>query len=133
MTITLLQITDTHIHDQQDKPFKNTQPDICLEKTIRHAKQNINHIDLVVVTGDLTHEGTKAACTRFTSLLKQFDCPVYVTLGNHDSSNIIQQHLLNKQIDMPENIETKHWQLLFADSHIENQPAGLITDINLKN
>jgi 3',5'-cyclic-AMP phosphodiesterase len=132
MSITLLQLTDTHIHDQQNELFKKTQPDTCLQKVMKHAKQNLNDIDYVVVTGDLTHEGTEAACTRLANLLSQFDCPVYVTPGNHDSNHHIRKYLLNKQIDMPGNIKTEHWQLLFTDSHIENQAAGLVTDISLK-
>jgi len=132
MSITVIQITDTHIHDQQDKLFKKTRPDISLNKIIQHAIHNIKNINHVVLTGDLTHDGTEAACTRLADLLSQFNCPVYVTPGNHDSTNNIQQHLLNKQINMPENIETEHWQLLFADSHIENQPAGLIKNSQLK-
>jgi len=132
MSISLIQITDTHIHDQQNSSFKKTYPDVSLNKIIQHALHNVNNIHCVVVTGDLTHEGTKSACTRLADLLSQFDCPVYVTPGNHDSDDQIRQHLLNKKINMPENIETEHWQLLFADSHIENQAAGLISDIRLK-
>jgi len=132
MPITLVQITDTHIHDQQDVLFKNIQPDISLAQVIKHAKQNSSNIDYVVITGDLTHDGTSVACNRLADLLNQFDCPVYVTLGNHDTTDIIKQHLLNHRISMPEKIETDHWQLLFADSHIENQTAGLLTDYSIK-
>ena len=132
MTITLVQITDTHIHDQQDVSFKTTLPDDCLDQIIHHAKQTIDNIDYLVATGDLTHDGAEPASTRLAELLSQFDCPVYVTPGNHDSIHIIQQHLLNEHISMPDAIETEHWQLLFADSHIENKTEGLITDINLQ-
>ena len=132
MTVTVLQITDTHIHDQQDVSFKNTRPDFSLQKIIQHVKKNLSNIDYLVVTGDLTHDGTDAACIRLRNLLKQFACPVYVTLGNHDSTDIIQRHLLDVHISMPDKIETNYWQLLFADSHIENQPAGLITDHSLE-
>ena len=132
MTISLVQITDTHIHDQQDASFKNTQPDFSLNQLIKHVQQNLRRIDYVVVTGDLTHDGTAAACKRLAVLLNQFDCPVYVTLGNHDATDIIQQHLLDRHISMPERIETDYWQLLFADSHIENQTAGLLTDQCIK-
>lgn len=128
MALTLVQITDTHIHDQLNESFINTQPDESLDHLIKHALKNLDHIDYVVVTGDLTHEGTKPACTRLGRLLNQFDCPVFVTLGNHDSSDMIQQHLLTTHITMPEHIETEYWQLLFADSHIENQTAGLLSD-----
>jgi Icc protein len=132
MTITLVQITDTHIHDQQEAMLGDTHPDTSLHEVIRHAIHHCPNIDSVVLTGDLTHDGTAAACKRLGALLSPFNCPVYITLGNHDCTDIIQQHLLSKRIAMPERIEMKHWQLLFVDSHIEDQVAGLIKDLDIK-
>lgn len=132
MTITLLQLTDTHIHDHADTAFKNSHPDASLNTLIQHAKINLKNIDYVMVTGDLTHDGTEESCKRLKSLLSQFDCPVAVTPGNHDTTTVIQQHLLNSHIIMPNLIETDYWQLLFADSHIENQAHGFISDNSLQ-
>ena len=132
MAITLLQLTDTHIHDHADTVFKNTHPDACLNALIQHAKTNLENIDYVLVTGDLTHDGTAESCNRLKTLLSQFDCPIAVTPGNHDSTTIIKQHLLNNHIIMPCLIETDYWQLLFADSHVENQNHGLISEHSLQ-
>ena len=126
MPVTLVQLTDTHIHDQPDIDFKGTQPGEYLRRIIQHSKHTIDHIDAVIVTGDLTHDGGADACQQLATMLQQYDCPVYVTPGNHDEHNIIQQHLLNQQISMPDKISLSHWQLLFADSHIQFKTAGRI-------
>lgn len=40
--------------------------------------------DVVLVTGDLTHDGDAAAAGRARDLLRRLDAPVYVCPGNHD-------------------------------------------------
>jgi Icc protein len=126
MPIKLIQISDTHIHDQALAEFKHSTPDIYLERIIRHIQLTQGEYDAVIVSGDLTHEGTAAACEHLSKLLHLFPVPVYVLAGNHDSLPTLQQHLLDQHISMPDSIELPHWQLLFADSHVEQQPAGHI-------
>ncbi len=133
MPITIIQITDTHIHDQENISFKNTWPDIYLNRIIRHAQYNFNDIDCAVVTGDLTHDGSAKACNKLSASLNLFNCPVYVTLGNHDSYHVISENLLSHHISMPEHISLHHWQLLFADSHVEGKVSGFINQSTIKN
>jgi len=133
MPITLIQITDTHIHDQDNVNFKDTQPDIYLNRIIRHAQHKFKQIDCAVITGDLTHDGSSKACKKLAASLHLFDCPVYVTLGNHDFSTVILENLLDDHISMPENIELEHWQLLFADSHVEGKVSGFINQPTIQN
>ena len=128
----ILQITDTHIHDKDVRNFYGTRPNQSLDHVIRHALTNIPKIDYVVVTGDLTHEGGEASARHLKTSLQQFDCPVYVTPGNHDDARIIEHYLLDDQIAMPEQIQLEHWQLLFADSHIDKQVHGQIKDQTLE-
>jgi 3',5'-cyclic-AMP phosphodiesterase len=131
MPITIIQITDTHIHDQENINFKNTSPDIYLNRIIKHAQHNFKHIDCVVVTGDLTHDGSEKSCKKLSEYLHLFNCPVYITLGNHDFTDIVNEHLLDEQISMPEQISMGCWQLLFADSHIEGEVSGYINQTTI--
>jgi len=131
MPITILQITDTHIHDLDVIDFYGMQPRASLEQVINHARTHIPDIDYVVVTGDLTHEGGEAAAEHLKYNLQQFKCPVYVTPGNHDDAHIIEHYLLDDQIVMPEQIQLDDWQLLFVDSHVDQQVHGQISEHSL--
>ena len=132
MPVNILQITDTHIHDMDVSDFYGTQPLQTLNQAIRHALANTPKIDYVVVTGDLSHEGGETSAEYLKTCLQQFDCPVYVTPGNHDDANIIERYLLCDQITMPVEVQLEHWQLLFADSHIDAEVHGHINDYTLK-
>jgi len=131
MSVHILQITDTHIHDTDVNDFYGTRPRQSLNHVIQHALSNTPKIDYVVVTGDLTHDGGEASAKFLKRCLQQFICPIYVTPGNHDDLHIIENYLLGEQITMPKHIQLEHWQLLFADSHIQDQVHGQISDQNL--
>lgn len=131
MPFTLLQITDTHIHDTDVIDFYGTRPIQSLNHVIQHALTHLPEIDSVVVTGDLTHEGTEASAEQLKHSLKQFNCPVYVTPGNHDDAYVLEHYLLDEQISLPNHIELEHWQLLFADSHVDAQVHGQLSDQQL--
>ncbi|MDH5485345.1 MAG: metallophosphoesterase [Gammaproteobacteria bacterium] len=130
MPIKLIQLSDTHIHDQALTEFKHSTPDIYLERIIHHILDTQGELDAVIVSGDLTHDGTASACQQLSILLHLLPVPVYVVAGNHDSLEMLQQHLLDQQISMPDRIELSHWQLLFADSHVEQQSAGHIEKLH---
>lgn len=132
MPVNILQITDTHIHDMDVRDFYGTRPRQSLDQVIQYALTDIPKIDYVVVTGDLSHEGSERAAEVLKKCLMQFDCPVYVTPGNHDDTHIIEQYLLNDQITQPEQIQLDHWQLLFADSHLDGQVHGRISEHTFK-
>lgn len=131
MPIRLVQITDTHIHDQPGIDFKGTQPDLYLRRIVQHIKHTLGAIDALILTGDIVHDSGEAACRLVAECLRPLDCPVYVTLGNHDDSRIIKEHLLDDKFIMPGVIELERWQLLFTDSHIEQQTHGCIGDDDL--
>ncbi len=131
MPVKLIQITDTHIHDLPTTEFYQGRPDQSLQRIVRHAKHCAPDIDAVIVTGDLTHDGGAQACQHLQTLLADFDCPVYVTLGNHDVGTTIRQHLLNQQISQPTSVTIGHWQLLFADSHVDHQVSGWVDPARL--
>lgn len=128
MSNTILQLTDTHIHDTDVDDFYGTSPNQSLNRVIQHALSNNPKIDYVVVTGDLSHDGGEASARHLKHSLQQFNCPIYVTPGNHDDAHIIKHYLLDDQIKMPDHIQLANWQLLFADSHLEGQVHGQISD-----
>lgn len=128
MRTTLVQITDTHIHDQAAAEFKGSRPLEYLQRILRHIQYFFAQPDALIITGDITHDGGADACHWLQRALHEVPCPVYVTPGNHDEQTVIEQHLLNDHITMPDRILLNNWQLLFADSHLDRQTHGHINE-----
>ncbi len=131
MTITLVQISDTHIHDLPGADYKGTQPDRYLQRIVAHIKFNVTDLSGLVITGDLTQDGGADACKRLADCLRPLDCAVYVTPGNHDHTPTLRRHLLDERIVQPQKVDLGEWQLLFGDSHIENRVDGRIDEAEL--
>jgi Icc protein len=78
-----IQISDTHLVGPGRDLFginpaqRLTQ---CLEDILREQAD----AEFVVITGDLSEDGTVASYRTLRSLLARFPIPVYLTLGNHD-------------------------------------------------
>lgn len=89
----ILHISDIHFrlsYEQHDRGYegmisKMDNPLIQLKTSLEHAKLN-HSIDLLLISGDLTEDGTKEDYTFLKAWLKKElpDTQVIVTLGNHD-------------------------------------------------
>ena len=81
--IKLVQITDPHLTLPGATLFgldPHARLDACLDHVARHQPD----ADLVIVTGDLTHDGEPAAYAALAERLGRFGLPVRLMLGNHD-------------------------------------------------
>ena len=76
-TYSFAHVTDVHI-GRQDPPFR--------DQVFRRTASEINRlgVDFVLITGDLTDQGTPEQYRTFLQLLDHFDAPTFVTPGNHD-------------------------------------------------
>jgi len=70
-------VTDVHI-GRQDPPFR--------DEVFKRTASEINRlaVDFILITGDITDNGTPDEYRRFIALLDSFDAPTFVTAGNHD-------------------------------------------------
>jgi 3',5'-cyclic-AMP phosphodiesterase len=76
----LLQISDTHLGADWDGP----DPDGCLLRVVEAIRALPQRPDALVVSGDLTQNGTPAEYGRVRELLAPLELEPHVLPGNHD-------------------------------------------------
>ncbi len=84
----ILQITDTHIVSDGSLVSNRLETFGALSRLIDRItsiRPQIGTIDAVVVSGDLSDDGTVESYERFKILLKSLDLPLLVIPGNHDA------------------------------------------------
>jgi len=82
--------------------------------------------DAIIASGDLAHLATEAVYRRFHSLITQFfNGPLLCLPGNHDVLSAMQAAGLPMQ-----SIVWPDWQLAALDSHEDDKPKSLITEID---
>ena len=85
---TILQITDTHI--VRDGALVSGRLDTAAALTrlinrIQSIRDQIGTIDVVLISGDLSDDGSAQSYERFKALLAPLDLPLLVIPGNHDA------------------------------------------------
>ena len=90
------------------------------------AEIDVADCDAIIASGDLAHQATEAVYRRFHSLITQFfNGPLLCLPGNHDVLSAMQAASLPMQ-----SIIWSDWQLVALDSHEDDKPQSLITEID---
>lgn len=131
-----LHLTDTHLC------FRSDVPDTCctendLRKIYRTAFSYDHKPELVVITGDLVHEGSVSDYAEAKELLRELDetyqTKTYPALGNHDIRENFNRAFLGKRSDRPLDycIQADWLRLIVMDSSCE-QVVGKLSCEQLK-
>ena len=102
----IVQISDLHITKEGKKACSITPTTKNLQKCIKHINAITPSIDLILVTGDITNEGSLEETQRAKTILDNLNAPYYLTPGNHDN----RDHLLS----------------VFGEEHISVSSKGFI-------
>ena len=89
--LTIAQISDCHLFaDASLKSYREINPYQSLSRVLANIAQH--HLDLLLVTGDLSGDGSELSYQHFKQLIKDSGIPCdYVILpGNHDDSTNLQ-------------------------------------------
>ena len=90
------------------------------------AEVDVADCDAIIASGDLAHQATEAVYRRFHGLITRFfNGPLLCLPGNHDVLSAMQAAGLPMQ-----SITWSDWQLVALDSHEDDKPQSLITEID---
>lgn len=121
--VLLAQLSDPHIGATQE----DADPAARLETVVEAVLALPNRVDAVVVSGDLSDDGSAESYRVARSSLDRFECPVHVLPGNHDDRARLRQ-----AFDLPgEGAEPIHYavdvgelRLVALDSIVPGRDPG---------
>lgn len=128
-----IQLTDIHL-------FANSQQKLLGIPTAESLQQVINlintehpHIDLVIVTGDISQDGSLASYQLFQQQIKKINAHSLWTAGNHDNFSVIKeladfQSHLTIQYDLGEK-----WRVHMLNSQVIGENYGKLSKSQLEN
>ncbi|MDC1488892.1 phosphodiesterase [Amylibacter sp.] len=131
---TILQISDTHIIPKGSLVSNVLDTSASLKKLvirINEIRPQIENIDCVLVSGDISDDGSIDSYERFKSILAPLQLPIYVIPGNHDIRENMRKAFLENglfQKDGPLNWHKKTGSvnLIGLDTLIEGQGGGTL-------
>lgn len=119
----LIQITDTHLGDQSDFRLWGQLTQGSCERVLADVRARFPSIDLVLHTGDVTHDAGQSAKVRMDGMLGRLGAPIGYTPGNHDAQDVLS--------GAPRLFDLPGWRVLLLNSRKPGAVAGQVDDATL--
>ena len=127
----ILQLTDTHIVSVPGSKMRGIDTFETLQSVMDLALQ-CEDPDIVVLTGDLSHDELAASYRRVAEVAERAHRPVYYLPGNHDDREVLDKAFSTFDCVKPERHATiSGWQLIFLDSTLPGLVEGRLSDLEL--
>ncbi|SMN15991.1 3',5'-cyclic-nucleotide phosphodiesterase [uncultured Candidatus Thioglobus sp.] len=118
--IKLIQISDCHIDDQAVVMGVDTQAN--LKKIVKELDDC--KFEALLISGDLTHNGTANSYTYLKEILSPIEVPIHVIAGNHD--NVVKLNIAFKD-NLFSCVEFGNWEMISINSVQPEKTSGLVT------
>jgi len=127
----LVQISDIHLLVDTNGELLGVKTQESLQAVIDLIKRQHKDLDLILLTGDLSQDGSTIAYQRLAQMFKVFNLPTYYVPGNHDDSEAMLMAYPHENILNEKQIVQDHWQIILLDSHLPRKVHGYLDEIQL--
>ena len=124
MSASFIQISDCHIDDEILVMDVNSTAN--LELVLSDIKNR--EFDALLISGDLTHNGTSHSYAKLQKQLKTIDADIHVMPGNHDNKYNLSSTF---NTELQNTFQLGDWQIITLDSVQINKVSGLLTEEQL--
>ena len=136
---TLLQLSDTHIVAEGELVSGRLDTNAPLERLIQRlqeVREQVGTVDAVLVTGDLSEDGSPESYDEFKRLLAPLDFPLYVIPGNHDARAPLRAAFaadgyLSEDGKLNWHRQIGDLHVIGLDTLVEGQGVGVLDDATL--
>lgn len=126
MSLTLLQVTDTHLLPTPSERLLGVCTQDTLEAVLAQALAETTP-DALIASGDIAHSGEAEAYRRFLATVRQrYAGPMLSVPGNHDVADAFSSALPTAAI------RAAGWDIVGIDTHIEGQVGGAVSPAELE-
>ncbi len=122
-SLKLVQLTDCHLLADPAADLLGIPTDQSLQAVIKHIADHHNDADAILVTGDLSQDGSQQSYHCLEKALKPLSAPSFWIPGNHDCSDTLAQFCTDKPLS-EKHIVGEYWQILMLDSQVSGQVYG---------
>jgi Icc protein len=130
--LTLLQITDTHMHATADSRMRGVRTDGTFLSVLAHAQRDPRwRPDAIVATGDIVQDESRAGYERFRARLEPLGVPVLTIPGNHDDPRLMAETLTGGQFQFCGERRLGAWGLVLLSTFLAGEDAGGLGTVRL--
>lgn len=126
----LVQVSDCHVSADPGAEYRGLNAARSLERLLPAIRAF--QPDLLLLTGDVSEDGSPASYGRVSALLCSVGAPVLALPGNHDDPAMMQRYFPDGPWQGPLFRSARGWQLVLLDSTGRGEIGGVFTDSHLR-
>jgi 3',5'-cyclic-AMP phosphodiesterase len=130
----IIQLSDLHLFANKAEKLDGIAPQITLEAVITkiYNDVDIQPLDLVVITGDISQDYSAASYEVAWQLCAKLHVPIVAVPGNHDAIELFKNIFTNPQYSVTEkSLLQGNWLLVFLSSNFSGEQKGHIVQQDL--
>jgi 3',5'-cyclic-AMP phosphodiesterase len=123
----ILQLTDTHLFAEATSVLLGLPTHISLQRIVDRIAGLAPRPDLIVMTGDLSQDGSAGSYEQLSALLDPLGLPIYWLPGNHDCLDTMTRSITGPWFYPDKTFEHQGWQFILLNSQIPGQVSGRLS------
>ena len=127
----VVQITDPHLFGDAAGRLLGMDTRDSLEKVIDKVLVEQPRIDLLLVTGDLTQDGSHASYQAFQRMSARIKAPTHWFAGNHDEPQVMEEIAKGTELLKPV-IDIGAWRITLLNSAVPGSVPGFLPEEQLR-
>jgi len=129
-TLRIVQVTDTHLFADPAGKLLGVPTFDSMHAVLDRLHNFGFQSDAILVTGDLSQDGSEQSYRHLHDALLPFAQPVFWLPGNHDEPRNLRK-VGGESEHMHNVIRSEHWQVIMLNSQVEGAVFGLLSDDEL--
>ncbi len=131
-SLLIAQLTDIHLFARFEGSLLGLQTSESFQAVLEQVSTLERHPDLLLLTGDLSQDGTVASYNILERMLQPLGIPVCYVPGNHDCPTTMQKLLARSPFLPEKSLRLGGWQLILLDSSVPESVHGQFTPEHLE-
>lgn len=126
----LVQLSDCHVSSDPAADYRGLNAGGML-KSLLPAMRRFQP-DILLLTGDVSEDGSPASYARVSALLDSVGAPVLALPGNHDDPAVMKRYFPKGPWNGPLFHSARNWQLILLDSTAPGEISGVFPEDRLE-
>ncbi|AKG22972.1 3',5'-cyclic-AMP phosphodiesterase [Calothrix sp. 336/3] len=129
--ISIAQVTDTHLFVTEEQELLGIPTIKSFQAVVKRLEEMRSELDLILLTGDISGDGTETSYETVQNLLRPLQIPTYWVPGNHDSAIAMDEILNLGLISRRKCFERGGWNFILLDSTVPDCVHGCLSSATL--
>jgi Icc protein len=130
-SLRVVQVTDPHLYADPSGCLLGLNTLESFDRILDTAR-TLSPLDMILMTGDLVHDGSPIGYAHLRKRLATLQIPTYCLAGNHDQPAVMRSVVHRGKVQVVTSAQSKGWSLVFLNSTLPDSDGGHLSDQELE-